>query len=94
MTTKTVRSRFHHEIGEKVEGCTILEKRVVIPPDEVERRRGVHDYEVEVPPMVEKTRPSRHSTRALGPTPTATPDTYTRRAPEEMGAVIRRIPSR
>jgi hypothetical protein len=47
MLTKTVRSRFSHEVGEKVEGCTILEKRVVIPPNEEERRRGVYDYEVD-----------------------------------------------
>ena len=45
MPTKTVRSRFSHEIGEKVEGCTILEKRVVIPPVPAERRLGVYDYE-------------------------------------------------
>jgi hypothetical protein len=93
MLTKTVRSRFSHEIGEKVEGCTILEKRVVIPPDEVERRRGVYDYEVEVPPTVEKPRSGRAA--AARPAPPATPDSYTRRTPEEMGAgVIRRIPSR
>jgi len=95
MLTKTVRSRFNHEIGEKVEGCTILEKRVVIPPDEVERRRGVYDYEVEVPPTVEKPRAARGAARATAaPSRPATPDTYTRTTPEEMGAVIRRIPSR
>jgi len=93
MLTKTVRSRFNHEVGEKVEGCTILEKRVVIPPDEVERRRGVYDYEVEVPPAPEKQRPSRGSSRATAATP-ASPSEYTRTTPEEMGAVIRRIPSR
>jgi hypothetical protein len=96
MLTKTVRSRFNHEVGEKVEGCTILEKRVVIPPNEEERRRGVYDYEVEVPPTVEKPRAVRGSSRAAAaPASTpATPDTYTRTTPEEMGAVIRRIPSR
>jgi hypothetical protein len=95
MLTKTVRSRFSHEIGEKVEGCTILEKRVVIPPNEVERRRGVYDYEVEVPPVVEKPRAVRGGARAAAaPAASATPDTYTRTTPEEMGAVIRRIPSR
>jgi hypothetical protein len=95
MLTKTVRSRFSHEIGEKVEGCTILEKRVVIPPVPAERRLGVYDYEVEVPPMVEKPRTSRASARAAAaPARPATPDTYTRTTPEEMGAVIRRIPSR
>ena len=96
MLTKTVRSRFSHEIGEKVEGCTILEKRVIIPPDPVERRLGVYDYEVEVPPMPEKApRTSRKSsTRAVTPAAKASPDSYTRTTPEEMGAVIRRIPSR
>jgi hypothetical protein len=95
MLTKTVRSRFNHEIGEKVEGCTILEKRVVIPPDEVERRRGVYDYEVEVPPAVEKPRTRGAARAAAAPVARpATPDTYTRTTPEEMGAVIRRIPSR
>jgi len=93
MLTKTVRSRFSHEVGEKVEGCTILERRVIIPPDEVERRRGVYDYEVEVPPTVEKPRSSRATAAAHANTPTA-PNSFTRRTPEEMGAVIRRIPSR
>jgi hypothetical protein len=95
MLTKTVRSRFSHEVGEKVEGCTILEKRVVIPPNEEERRRGVYDYEVEVPPMVEKPRSSRAAAAAHSSRPaSASPDSFSRRTPEEMGAVIRRIPSR
>jgi hypothetical protein len=96
MLTKTVRSRFSHEIGEKVEGCTILEKRVVIPPNEVERRRGVYDYEVEVPPMVEKPRSSRAAAAHSSPpaSPPASPDSFTRSTPDEMGSVIRRIPSR
>jgi hypothetical protein len=94
MLTKTVRSRFNHEIGEKVEGCTILEKRVVIPPDEAERRRGVYDYEVEVPPAPEKQRPARSSARSATATTRTSPSDYTRTSPEEMGAVIRRIPSR
>jgi hypothetical protein len=93
MLTKTVRSRFSHEVGEKVEGCTILEKRVVIPPDEVERRRGVYDYEVEVLPTVEKPRAARAGGRAASPARANSTD-FTRTTPEEMGAVIRRIPSR
>ena len=95
MLTKTVRSRFNHEVGEKVEGCTILEKRVVIPPNEAERRRGVYDYEVEVPPVAEKPR-SRGAARASAParqTP-AEADSFTRATPEEMGSLIRRLPSR
>jgi hypothetical protein len=95
MLTKTVRSRFSHEIGEKVEGCTILEKRVVIPPVPAERRLGVYDYEVEVPPMVEKPRTSRSGTRTAVPTaPPASPESFTRTTPDAMGSVIRRIPSR
>ena len=78
-----------------MEGCTILEKRVVIPPDEVERRRGVYDYEVEVPPVVEKPRPVRGAARSTAaPSRPATPDSYTRTTPDEMGSVIRRIPPR
>jgi hypothetical protein len=95
MLTKTVRSRFSHEIGEKVEGCTILQKRVVIPPVPAERRLGVYDYEVEVPPAVEKPRTSKGAARAaVASARAATPDSFTRTTPEDMGAVIRRIPSR
>ena len=93
MLTKTVRSRFSHEVGEKVEGCTILEKRVVIPPNEAERRRGVYDYEVEVPPMVEKPRSSRAAAAIRSAVP-ASPESFTRSTPDQMGSVIRRIPSR
>ncbi|HEX3742897.1 MAG TPA: hypothetical protein VHW09_03170 [Bryobacteraceae bacterium] len=93
MLKKTVRSRFSHEVGEKVEGCTILAKHVVIPPDEVERRRGVYDYEVEVPPTVEKPRAARGS-RAPAPARATSPSDFTRSTPEEMGSVIRRIPPR
>lgn len=95
MLTKTVRSRFSHEIGEKVEGCTILQRRIIIPPVPAERRLGVYDYEVEVPPTVEKPRGSRGSSRAAAPAAApAAPGSFTRTTPEEMGAVIRRIPSR
>ena len=94
MLTKTVRSRFLHEVGEKVEGCTILAVRVVIPPDEVEKRRGVYDYEVEVPPAVEKPRSSRGSSSRRVEARPADRESYTRTTPEEMGSVIRRIPSR
>jgi hypothetical protein len=52
MTTKTVHSRFIHEVGEKVEGFTIVEKRIVAPPNPVEGRRGIYDYLVEVQPTV------------------------------------------
>ena len=85
--TKTVRSRFNHEVGERVEGCTILEKSIVAPPDEVERRRGIYDYLVEVQPTVVKATSSRGAAPAR--------DSYTRSTPDEMGGgVIRRFPSR
>jgi hypothetical protein len=94
MLTKTVRSRFSHEVGEKVEGCTILEKRVIMQPIEAEKRRGIYDYEVEVPPVVEKPRARGAARAAAAPSRPATPDSYTRATPDEMGSVIRRLPSR
>ncbi|MGA3235613.1 MAG: hypothetical protein ABSG03_04890 [Bryobacteraceae bacterium] len=95
MTTKTVRSRFNHEVGESVEGYKILEKIVVAPPDLVERRRGIYDYLVEVPPETVKPRSSREAggvaTREAAPAR----DSFTRSTPDERGGrVIRRIPSR
>ncbi|HEY1338422.1 MAG TPA: hypothetical protein VGF59_12970 [Bryobacteraceae bacterium] len=96
--TKTVRSRFNHEVGEKVEGCTILEKRVIIPPEPAERRLGVYDYVVEAPPEpapAPKTRVSRKSAPAEKPSRTAPePGSFTRATPEEVGSVIRRLPPR
>ncbi|HLY20204.1 MAG TPA: hypothetical protein VKR61_23415 [Bryobacteraceae bacterium] len=86
MLTKTVRSRFAHEPGEMIEGCVILEKHTVIPPDEIERRRGVYDYLVEVPPMAEKPKAARVATAPAG--------TGTRMTPEMHGTVIRRMSSR
>ena len=95
--TKTIRSPFNHEVGGAVEGCTILEKRVVIPPDPVERRRGVYDYVVNVPPLpaeatgkVAKPRPSK----AARPAQAKEPASSTRATPDEMGSVIRRIGGR
>ena len=85
--TKTVRSRFNHEVGESVEGCKILEKIIVAPPNEVERRRGIYDYLVEAPPAVMKAGASREAAPAR--------DSYTRSTPDEMGGrLIRRLPSR
>ena len=84
--TKTVRSRFDHEVGGMVEDCIILEKRIVIPPNVAERRRGVYDYLVEILPIpikgnsVRKTAPERES--------------FTRATPDERGGVVRRVPSR
>ena len=95
--TKTIRSPFNHEVGGAVEGCIILEKRVVIPPDPVERRRGVYDYVVNVPPLpaeaTGKTAKSR-SSKAARRAPAEEPAGSTRATPEEMGSVIRRIGGR
>ncbi len=93
MTTKTIRSRFSHEVGGEVEGCRILEKRIVIPPDLVERRRGVYDYVVEVAPAPAKELAKAPARRAAA---TGSREvSYTRAAPEEIGGgLIRRIPSR
>jgi hypothetical protein len=93
MTTKTIRSRFEHEVGDAVEGCRILEKRVVIPPDPVEHRRGVYDYVVEVGPEPAKEPGKAQARRA--PAAASSEDAFTRAAPDEIGGgLIRRIPSR
>jgi len=91
--TKTVRSRFNHEVGESVEGCKILEKSIVAQPDPIERRRGIYDYLVEMPPAVVKARPAREAASTLEMAPAR--ESYTRSTPDQMGGrVIRRIPSR
>ena len=96
--TKTIRSPFNHEVGGTVEGCTILEKRVVIPPDPIERRRGVYDYVVTVPPLPADARSGKASKsrtpKAARPAPATESAGSTRATPEEMGSVIRRIGGR
>jgi hypothetical protein len=99
MLTKTVRSRFNHEVGDKVEGCTILEKHVIAPPVPAEQRRGIYDYVVEVAPAPVKETKKRgaSSTRSAAPASrqaSAPQEGFTRASPDEMGAVIRRVPSR
>jgi hypothetical protein len=97
--TKTVRSFFSHEVGGTVEGCTILEKREVIPPNPAERRRGVYDYLVDVPPLsadarsgkAASSRPPKAARAAKAPSESAG---FTRATPDEMGSVIRRIGGR
>ena len=91
MLTKTVRSRFNHEIGEKVEGCVIVEKRVLLPPDPAQRRLGVYDYVVEVPPAAATERPARSERASAHKSPSTG---GTRMTPEMHGAVIRRVTSR
>ena len=91
--TKTIRSPFNHEVGGAVEGCTILEKRVVIPPDPVERRRGVYDYVVSVPPLPAEARPGK-ATKSRPSKAAKEPASSTRATPDEMGSVIRHIGGR
>jgi hypothetical protein len=95
MLTKTVRSRFNHEVGEKVEGCIIIEKRVIAEPVPAEQRRGIYDYVVEAPPApVKEPRKSARSARTPVARPTEPSEGFTRATPDEMGGVIRRLPSR
>ena len=99
MLTKTVRSRFNHEVGEKVEGCTIIEKIVVAQPVPAEQRRGIYDYIVEVPPAPAKETRKRAPRPANGNSAGASAreapqEGFTRATPDEMGGVIRRLPSR
>ena len=87
MMTKTVRSRFDHAVGETVEGCQILEKKVISPPDPVEKRRGIYDYLVAVPPVPANPRVRREAPPAR--------ESFTRSTPDELGGgLIRRFPSR
>ena len=96
--TKTVRSFFSHEVGGTVEGCTILEKREVIPPNPAERRRGVYDYLVDVPPVPAEARPgkaaSSRAPKAARAAKAQESGGFTRATPDEMGSVIRRIGGR
>jgi hypothetical protein len=93
MLTKTVRSRFNHEVGQKVEGCTILERTVIIPPDPTERRLGVYDYLVEVAPIPVKPAGKSKAPKRTSGTPE--PGSFTRSTPEGIGGgLIRRVPSR
>ena len=94
MISKTVRSRFDHEIGDTVEGGKILEKRVVIPPDPVERRRGVYEYVIEAPPEPVKARSSSKSAPTSKASQSPERGSFTRATPDEMGSVIRRLPPR
>jgi hypothetical protein len=104
--TRTTRSRFDHELGGKVEGCTILEKRIIIPPEPAEQRRGVYEYLLEVPPAAMKpasptakamksaSSPPRAVKSASPRKPAPEPGSFTRSTPDERGVVVRRLPSR
>ena len=84
--TKTIRSQFVHEVGGMVEGFVILEKHTVISPVPLERRRGVYDYLVEVPPIPMKGDSARKAVPEHG--------SLSRSTPDERAGVVRRVPSR
>jgi hypothetical protein len=89
--TKIVRSPFNKEIGGIVEGCVILEKTVVIPPNPAEQRRGIYDYLVEVPPAPAVARKPARASKEAPVNTRPEPNSFTRATPEEMGSVIRRL---
>jgi len=89
--TKTIRSPFNKEIGGTVEGCTILEKTVVIPPNPAEQRRGIYDYLVEVPPAPVKAPGKVKAPKTAPVSSRPEPNSFTRATPDEMGSVIRRV---
>ena len=81
-----------------MEGKTILEKKVVIAPDPVNKRLGVYDYTVEVsmqdkkPPAASSGNSSRTGTSR---TSNGADGGSTRLTPEERGiGLIRRLGSR
>jgi len=84
--TKTIRSRFDHEVGGTVEGFTILEKVIVVPSDLIERRRGIYDYLVDVPALPMKGTSGRKMVPERG--------SFTRSTPDQRAGVVRRVPSR
>ena len=84
--TRTTRSLYDHEVGETVEGCIVLEKRIVIPPVPAERRRGVYEYVLDVPPMPTKAGVPRKTAPERG--------SFTRSTPDNRGGVLRRVSSR
>ena len=82
----TIRSQFEYEIGSTVEGFTILEKRTVIPPAHLARRRIVYEYVVDRPSIPMKGDSARKTVPERG--------SFTRATPDERSGVVRRVPSR
>ena len=90
--TETIRSRSNREIGQVVEGKTILEKRIVIAPDPVNKRLGVYEYVVAVSRQ-DKKPPSASNGNRGGSTTGG--EGASRLTPEERGiGLIRRLNSR
>jgi hypothetical protein len=78
----TIRSRSNREVGQEVEGKTILEKKIVIAPDPANKRLGVYEYVVA----------SREAEKRPVASGTAG---YVRQTPGERGVgVIRRVGTR
>jgi hypothetical protein len=98
MMTETIRSRSNREIGQEVEGKTILEKRVVIAPDPVNKRLGVYEYVVAVSRQDKKPPSASTGTRASssrGSSNNGGNEGSSRLTPEERGiGLIRRLGSR
>jgi hypothetical protein len=88
--TKTIRSQFEYEIGSTVEGFTILEKRTVIPPAHLARRRIVYEYVVDRPSIPMKGDSARKTVPKTAPER----GSFTRATPDERSGVVRRVPSR
>ena len=47
MTTEIIRSRRNVEVGDLIEGRAVIEKELIMPPNEKLKRLGVYDYTVE-----------------------------------------------
>jgi hypothetical protein len=96
--TETIRSRSNREIGQEVEGKTILEKRVVIAPDPVNKRLGVYEYIVEASKQDKKppaASSSGNRSSSNGRSSSGGDAGSTRLTPEERGiGLIRRLGSR
>ena len=73
--SRTIRSRSNREVGQEVEGKTILEKKIVIQPDPANKRLGVYEYVVVCEPAGQKTTGCEHPSAGS-----------TRETPEERGA--------
>jgi len=83
-TTETIRSRSNREVGQEVEGKTILEKKIVIQPDPANKRLGVYEYVVAVSRQDKKPPAASHPSAGS-----------TRLTPEERGVgLIRRLGTR
>ena len=94
MMTETIRSRSNREIGQEVEGKTILEKKIVIAPDPANKRLGVYEYTVAASRQ-DKKPPSATNGNRGGSVQNGSGEGSSRLTPEERGVgLIRRLGSR